>query len=261
MLVAEHLGLALGELEQPVALQDVELPSPRVRRRRRSQRSAQATITRAPRARSGSPTRTSSTAFAVASRIHRTSSRPRARSPRSRRVLEWCEREGVAVIPFGGGTSSRRRHGAGCSVVVQRRDLTRPARARRRARGRRCLARGAGPGGRERSVARGAARRARADAAPLSAVVRVRDARRLDRDARGRSLRDRAHAHRGLRRVDARDHAARRVGVAQAAGLGRRRHPGPDARRLGGDARRDHGGLASRAAASAAQKLRRSSFF
>ena len=85
------------------------------------------------------------------------------------------------------------------------------------------LARGADPGRRDRPAARGAARRARADAALLPAVVRALDARRLDRHARGRALRERADAHRRPRRVRARaDGRRRRVGVAAAAGLRRR---------------------------------------
>ena len=97
---------------------------------------------------------------------------------------------------------------------------------------------GAHPGGRDGPRARGAARPARADAAPLPAVVRVLDARRLDRDARRRPLRDARHAHRRLRRVGPRGHAARRAG-SRAGCPGRRRPVArPDAARLGGHARR-----------------------
>ena len=53
---------------------------------------------------------------------------------------------------------------------------------------------------------------ARPDAAALPAVVRVLDARRVARDPLRRPLRDAAHAHRRLRRVDPGGHAARRVG-------------------------------------------------
>ena len=82
------------------------------------------------------------------------------------------------------------------------------------------------PGRRERPGARAAAARAGPDAALLPAVLRAVDARRLDRDARRRALRDRRDAHRRPRRVGARDHADRRVGVAAPAGLGRgRRRP------------------------------------
>ena len=63
---------------------------------------------------------------------------------------------------------------------------------------------------------------------------------RLGRDARGRALRDEAHAHRRPRRERARDHPVRGVGVAAPAGLGRRALAGPDAARLGGRAGRDH---------------------
>ena len=79
------------------------------------------------------------------------------------------------------------------------------------------VARGAHPGRRLRPRARGPAAAARPDAAPLPAVVRVLDARRLDRDALGRSLRDAAHAHRRLRRVAPGGHAARRLGEPAAA--------------------------------------------
>ncbi len=172
------------------------------------------------------------------------------------RLLEWCASERVAAIPFGGGTSvvggvspSLPAHYNGC-------DLDRHARAAPRARDRRGLARGMHPGGSARPRARVAARHARTDAAPLPAVVRVLDARRLDRDARGRALRDAVDPHRGLRRVGSRDHPHRRLGVAAAAGIGRRSQPRSDARRLGGDTRRDHPRVGARAAASLAAELR-----
>ena len=194
------------------------------------------------------------------SRALRAPARPRRLRPRDEtdveRVLEWCSDERVAAIPFGGGTSvvggvtphvSSRYNGV---VSI---DL---ARARPRARGRRRLARRVHPGRRARPAAGGAARRARPDAAPLPAVVRVLDARRLDRHARRRALRDAVDAHRGFRRVGARDHARGRVGVAAAARLGRRRQPRPHARRLRGHARRDHPGVGARAAAPLASQLR-----
>ena len=68
--------------------------------------------------------------------------------------------------------------------------------------------------GRARAGARGPAPRARPHAAPLPAVVRVLDARRLDRHARGRPLRDAVHPHRRPRRVGARGDAARASGRA-----------------------------------------------
>ena len=96
------------------------------------------------------------------------------------------------------------------------------------------LARRAHPGRRARPGARGPAAPARADAAALPAVVRVLDARRLDRDPLGRALRHAPHAHRRLRRVDARRHAARRLGDPAAA---RARAPGrrPDRLLLGSE--------------------------
>ena len=104
-LVAEHLGLALGELEQPVALEDIELASPRVQ-----PPAALAGIcasddhTRASHALGKSYTD-------VVNGFRGRFAHPPdfVASPREEseieRVLEWCEHEGVAAIPFGGGTS------------------------------------------------------------------------------------------------------------------------------------------------------------
>ena len=79
--------------------------------------------------------------------------------------------------------------------------------------------------------------------AALPAVVRVLDARRLARDPLRRPLRDAAHAHRRLRRVDPRGDAARRVGEPAPARLRRRAVARPHAARLRGHARRDHRGV------------------
>ena len=137
-----------------------------------------------------------------------------------------------------------------CGGALQRRRLDRSERARSGARGRSRLARGAHPGGCDRSRAGGSARGARLDFAPLPAVVRALNARGLDRHARGRPLRDGPDPHRGLRRVHPRDHAGGSVGVAPAARLGRGRQPRSDARRLGGRSRRDHPGMGPRSAAT-----------
>ena len=94
--------------------------------------------------------------------------------------------------------------------------------------------------GRGRAAARGAAGAARHDDALLPAVVRALDARRLDRDARRRPLRDGADPHRRPRRVRSRDHARGSMGVAAAARVRGRAVAGPDAARLRGHARRDH---------------------
>src|SRR5438128_1304727 len=149
----------------------------------------------------------------------------------------------------------RGRRLSGDTGRLQWRRLTRPAGIGARAGGGPALARRAHPGWSGGSRARGGAGRARADAAPLPAVVRVLDTRRLDRDTRGRSLRHRAHAHRGLRRVRARDHAGGCVGVAAAAGVRRGREPRPHAGGLGGHARGDHGGVGTRSAAAVAPPL------
>ena len=149
---------------------------------------------------------------------------PRALRPPARRrrvraterdveaVLEWAAGANVAVIPYGGGTSVV---GGVEGRVPESFDgvrVARPGAAGPRARGRPRLARGAHPGRRERPAPGGAARRARDDAALLPAVVRALDARRLDRHARGRALRDGRDAHRRPRRVGARDHAGRASG-------------------------------------------------
>ena len=129
------------------------------------------------------------------------------------RVLAWCEEAGAAAIPFGGGTSvvgGVEPPGDRPSVTIDLRALDRVLEVDRD------LARRAHPGGRDGPAPRGAAPRARAHAAPLPAVVRVLDARGLDRHAGGRPLRDAPHAHRRLRGVGSRAHAARRSGRAAA---------------------------------------------
>ena len=126
------------------------------------------------------------------------------------RVLEVCEARGWAVVPFGGGTSvvggvdaaaARGDREAVVSLDLEALAGVREVDATSR------LARiGAGTFGprlEDELAPHGA------DAAPLPAVVRVLDARRLARDARRRPLRDRPDAHRrSLSRARAR-HAAR----------------------------------------------------
>ncbi|HXP36674.1 MAG TPA: FAD-binding oxidoreductase [Solirubrobacteraceae bacterium] len=104
-LVAEHLGLALGELEQPVALEDVELASPRVQ-----PPAALAEICSSDdHARASHALGKSYTDVVNGFRGRFAHPPDFVASPREEseieRVLEWCEREGVAAIPFGGGTS------------------------------------------------------------------------------------------------------------------------------------------------------------
>ena len=128
------------------------------------------------------------------------------------------------------------------AVSIDLRRLDRVLEVDRTSRAARIQAGATGPG------ARGPAARARPHAAPLPAVVRVLDARRLDRDPRRRALRHALHAHRRPGRVGARGHARPATDrEPAAAGLGRRAEPGPAADRLGGHPRRDHRGLGARA--------------
>jgi alkyldihydroxyacetonephosphate synthase len=104
-LVAEHLGLPLGEIEQPVALQDVELASARVQ-----PPAALAEICASDdHARASHALGKSYTDVVNGFRGRFAHPPDFVASPREEseveRVLEWCEREGVAAIPFGGGTS------------------------------------------------------------------------------------------------------------------------------------------------------------
>jgi len=104
-VVAEHLGLALGELEQPVALADVELPSPRV-----APPPALAEICASDdHARASHALGKSYTDVVNGFRGRFAHPPDFVAHPREEteieRLLEWCESEGVAAIPFGGGTS------------------------------------------------------------------------------------------------------------------------------------------------------------
>ncbi len=133
----------------------------------------------------------------------------------------------------------RRRRAAGRPRLPRHR-LDRPRRIERDRRDRRDLERRADPGRHARSRPRGRPAPARADAPPLSAVVRVLDARRLDRDAGRRPLRDPADAHRRPRALDSGADPDRGLGEPQAARVGSGTEPRPDAARLRGNPRRDH---------------------
>ena len=171
------------------------------------------------------------------------SSHSRATSTGRRAARLGRARARIAAIPYGGGTTVVGGVEAAVGDELRGRGLARPRRLDRVLEVDRASAGRAHPGRHPRPRARGAAAAARPHAAPLPAVLRVLDARRLDRDARGRPLRDAPHAHRRLRRVDADGHAARRARDAAPAGLGRRAEPGPPRARLGGHARRDHRGV------------------
>ena len=207
------------------------------------------------RTRSARPTATSCGGSGGSSRTRRTSSRCPRDESEIEAVLSWAEAEGAAVIPFGGGTSVvggvEARLGERPVVSLDLRRLDRVLEVDAESLAARIQA------GRHRPAARGAAARARADAAPLPAVVRVLDPGRLDRDPGRRPLRHPLHPHRRPGRVGAGDHAARDLGEPAAAGLGGRALAGPGADRLRGDPRRDRRGLGAGAAAAAIQGLLR----
>ena len=226
--------------------------------RARWRRSAAATRTSAPRTPTARPTATSCAPSAAASTTRPTWSPDPRDEGEVEPVLDWCADAGAAAIPYGGGTSVvggvEPRVPQAAAVTIDLGGLDRVLEvdpvSRRRA------SRPAPPGRGSRSSCA-----ARPDAAPLPAVVRVLDARRLDRHPRRRPLRHAVHAHRRPRRVGARAHAERRLGEPPAARLGRRAEPRPDADRLRGHPRRDHRGVGARAArprfkASAARPLR-----
>ena len=147
--------------------------------------------------------------------------------------------QGVAVVPFGGGTSVvggvEPLRGAFEPVValdlrrmdrltdVDRVSLIAHVRARP-----------------ARPARRDAARRTRAHARPLPAVVRVRDDRRLRRHALGRPGLDRLRAHRRAGARPALRRAGRRDRGEAVAGHGSRPGAARAAGGLRGHARRDH---------------------
>ena len=250
----EHLRIAGdGEVREPVALADVVLPAPRVAVPDALRRDLRRRRVRPRLARVGQ---------VVLRRRARLRRALRFPARRRRAPARGARRRGGARV--GGGRERRcralrrrderlRRRAVRGARALRRRRVAGPRRAGPRAADRRRLARGARPGRRDRPGDREAAARAGSDAALLSAVLRAVDARRLDRDARGRALRHRRDAHRRPRRVGPRDHAGGRMGVAAAARFGRGGLARPDAARLGGHPRRGHGVLGARAPATAGQ--------
>ncbi len=156
-------------------------------------------------------------------------------------TLAWCDSIDAVVIPWGGGSSVV----AGVEpprtdrpiVTVDLKHLDRVLEIDDR------LAGCADSGRRVRPVAGEPAQSQRADAAPLSAIVRVFYPRRLDRDARWRPLRDALHSHRRFRREPARGHAGRDRAVLPPAGLRGRPQSRSHVHRLGGHARHHHRGV------------------
>ncbi len=119
---AEHLGLALGEIESPVALTEVRLATPRVRAPQElAEICASDDHTRASHAMGKSYTD-------VVNGFRGRFEHPPdfVASPRDERdverLLEWCESERVAAIPFGGGTSVVGGVTRGRPRLLQRRD-------------------------------------------------------------------------------------------------------------------------------------------
>ncbi len=155
-LAAEHLGLALAEIEAPVALERLQLREPRVRPPAElAEICASDDHARASHALGKSYV---DVVEGFRGRFEHPPdfvARPREEAD-VERLLEWCAGERVAAIPFGGGTSVVGGVTPDVPATLQRRGHDRPARARPRARGRRRLARRADPGRRDRAGARGA---------------------------------------------------------------------------------------------------------
>jgi alkyldihydroxyacetonephosphate synthase len=103
--LAAHLGMALGEVEQPVALESVRLASPRIQMPAAlSDICADDVHARASHALGKSY---SDVVRGFRGRFEHPPdfvARPRDEAD-VERVLEWCSHERVAAIPFGGGTS------------------------------------------------------------------------------------------------------------------------------------------------------------
>ena len=209
-------------------------PSPRGARRRRPT---------APGTPTASRTGTSCAPSTATCPTRPTSSPSRRPRPTSSPCSTGAASAGVAAIPYGGGSSVV--GGVECAVgdgfagvvSIDLGALDRVLEVDSRLAGR------PDPGRRPRPGARGPAPPARLHAAPLPAVVRAVDARRLAGHPLRRPLRQRVHAHRRPRRVDARRHADRHQRVPPAARLRRRAVARPPVPRLGGQPRHHHRGV------------------
>ena len=134
------------------------------------------TASRASRTRSARATRTSSGSAPATLRARPTRSCTRRRTTRWLAVLELCSAEGVAVTPFGGGSSvvggvEPRRDGFAAAISLDLARMDRLVEADKRLPARDVRA------GLHRAAGRGAACERGPDAGPLPAVVGVRDAR------------------------------------------------------------------------------------
>ncbi len=247
--------MTLTEVEEPVALESVALPPPRV--------AVPALLSDIcacdPHARASHALGKSYSDVVRGFRGHFDHPPDFVAHPRDEndveRVLEWCASERVAAIPFGGGTSvvggvspdvGPAYNGA---VSIDLGALDRVLEVDHVSRSARIQAGALGPDLERQLAEHGLTLRHFPQSFELSTLGG------LDRHARRRPFRDRVDAYRGSRRVRTRDHAGGPVGVAAAARLGRRGEPGPDARRLGGDAGGDHRGVGARAASPLSQAL------
>ena len=112
------------------------------------------------------------------------------------RVLEWCDGANIAAAPYGGGSSvvggveppEGDRYRGAVSI-----DLMQARQSRRSGQGSRAARIQAGVYG---PALDAAVEAAWADDSAFSAVVRIFDARRMDRDAVGRAFRDALYAYR-----------------------------------------------------------------
>jgi alkyldihydroxyacetonephosphate synthase len=129
--LAAHLGMTLGELEQPVRLEDVELPPPRVQAPRAlSEICASDDYMRASHALGKSYC---DVVDGFRGRFeHPPDLVARPRQEREvEELLEWCTDEQLAAIPFGGGTSvvggvtPRLGHGYNGAISIDLRALGR----------------------------------------------------------------------------------------------------------------------------------------
>ncbi len=103
--LAAHLGIALGEVEQPVALESIQLPVPRIQ----APSSLSEICAEDVHARAGHALGKSYSDIVRGFHGHFEHPPDLVVRPREEadveRVLEWCSSERIAAIPFGGGTS------------------------------------------------------------------------------------------------------------------------------------------------------------
>ena len=155
-------------------------------------------------------------------------------------MLDWCTREAIPVIPYGGGSSvvgGVEPRFDGPAVTVDVSVMSSVLEIDRRQPGR------ADPGRGARAVDRAAVAPTRSDVAALPAILRLLQPRRLAGHPRRWPLRHPLHPHRRPGRVVARGHPGRDQRVASAAGIRRRPVSGPAVRRLRGHAGHHHRGV------------------